>query len=491
MVKKQFFFSPLKNLVDQFDQLISGKLWLKVLIALGLGIISGVILGPDLGWVSEGSVRLITAWLALPGQVFLAVIQMIVVPLVIASIVLGLAANNNPVAMKKNGMIAVIFIFISTAVAAAVGILLALNIQPGNFVDASALMDHNIAPVVDMVAKGFPDAAEFPNKVSALIPKNPLASMASGEMLQVILFSAVLGMALLAIPAKQSKPLFDLLTALQEVSLRIVSWAMLLAPLAVFGLITRLVANLGLNVLTGMAIYMATVLLGLLIISLGYFLVAKITLTHKFKDFFTSVRELLLLAFSTSSSAAVMPMTLQVVEDKLAIKPEISRFLVPLGATINMTGTALYQGVATVFLAQVFNVDLSLTSYVFIVTMSVAASIGSPATPGAGIIILSMVLEGVGIPAAGIALILGVDRILDMCRTSVNVLGDVVTCTTVQYITRNSSTGNSSIDSSSIDSSSIDNTAVNQNEAQASNHQGSQERVQEENPASEQNINKT
>ena len=139
------------------------------------------------------------------------------------------------------------------------------------------------------------------------------------------------------------------------------------------------------------------------------------------------------MAFSTSSSAAVMPISLNVVEEKLKVKPEISRFLIPLGATINMTGTAMYQGVATVFLAQIFNVDLSLFNYVFIVTMAVAASIGSPATPGAGIIILSMVLEGVGIPAAGIAIILGVDRILDMCRTSINVLGDVVACTTVQY----------------------------------------------------------
>ncbi|MBT8151515.1 MAG: dicarboxylate/amino acid:cation symporter, partial [Gammaproteobacteria bacterium] len=140
---------------------------------------------------------------------------------------------------------------------------------------------------------------------------------------------------------------------------------------------------------------------------------------------------------STSSSAAVMPVTLQVVENKLGIRPDIARFLVPLGATINMTGTALYQGVATVFLAQVFQVELSLTNYIFVVTMAVAASVGSPATPGAGIIILSMVLEGVGIPAAGVALILGVDRILDMCRTSVNVLGDVVTCTTVQALTPN------------------------------------------------------
>jgi Na+/H+-dicarboxylate symporter len=442
MSKTPPFFTPLKNLVDHFDKLISGRLWLKVLIALLLGVVFGVLLGPDLNLVSAPIVKTITAWLALPGQIFLAIIQMIVVPLVMASIVRGLAANNNPDAMKKNGFIALLFIFISTALAAAVGILLALNIQPGYFIDASALTEMDVGNVVNTVAKGFPEVADLPEKVSGLIPKNPLASMASGEMLQVILFSAVLGAALLSIPASQSKPLFDLLGALQEVSLRIVSWAMLLAPIAVFGLITRLVANLGVDVLTGMAVYVLTVLLGLLVVASLYFVVAKLTIKQSLKTFFVNVRELLLLAFSTSSSAAVMPITLQVTEDKLKIKPEISRFLVPLGATINMTGTALYQGVATVFLAQVFNVDLSLSSYVFIVTMAVAASIGSPATPGAGIIILSMVLEGVGIPAAGIALILGVDRILDMCRTSVNVLGDVVTCSTVQYFTEDKHTGN-------------------------------------------------
>ncbi|MGI1679569.1 MAG: dicarboxylate/amino acid:cation symporter [Cellvibrionaceae bacterium] len=431
--------SPLKNLADQFDKLIVGRLWLKILIALLLGVIFGILIGPDLGFLSAELVKNITAWLAFPGQVFLAIIQMIVVPLVIASIVRGLAANNNPAAVKKNGAIALLFIVISTALAAAIGILLALNIQPGQFVDAATLVETGTSSAANTVAQGFPAISELPSKVSELIPKNPLASMASGEMLQVILFAAVLGAAMLSIPAQQSKPLFDLFGALQEVSLRIVSWAMLLAPLAVFGLITRLVANLGIDVLAGMAVYVFTVVLGLLTVAVLYFIVAKFTVTQSLREFFFNVKELLLLAFSTSSSAAVMPMSLQVVEDKLHVKPEIARFLIPLGATINMTGTAMYQGVATVFLAQVFSVDLSLSSYLFIVTMAIAASIGSPATPGAGIIILSMVLEGVGIPAAGIALILGVDRILDMCRTAVNVLGDVVTCTTVQYFTRDSS----------------------------------------------------
>ncbi|MDF2179894.1 dicarboxylate/amino acid:cation symporter [Aliiglaciecola sp. CAU 1673] len=429
------FLQPVVQLTEQFDKLIEGRLWLKVLIALFLGVVFGVLLGPDLGWVSSSTVKVITAWLALPGQLFLAIIQMIVVPLVLASVVRGLAASNNPDALKKNGVIALLFIFGSTAVAAAIGIVLALNIQPGSYIDAGILADAKAAPLTSAVASGFPGLAELPEKVSALVPKNPLASMASGEMLQVILFAAVLGAALLSIPAKQSKPLFDLLGALQEVSLRIVSWAMILAPLAVFGLITKLVANLGIEVLGGMLIYVGTVVLGIILVGILYFVVAKLTWHGALKDFVAHTRELLLLAFSTSSSAAVMPITLDVTENKLGIKPDIARFLVPLGATINMTGTAMYQGVATVFLAQVFGVDLSLTSYLFIVTMAVAASIGSPATPGAGIIILSMVLEGVGIPAAGIALILGVDRILDMCRTAVNVLGDVVSCTTVQYFT--------------------------------------------------------
>ena len=433
------FSNPLKNISDQFEKMINGRLWLKVLLALALGVLAGILLGPDLDLVSADSVKTITSWLALPGQIFLGAIQMIVVPLVVASIVLGLAANNNPDAMKKNGLIAILFIFLSTAIAAAIGIFLALNIQPGHFVDASSLIESGVGQTANIVAKGFPDAAELPSKVSGLIPKNPLASMATGEMLQVILFSAVLGAALLSIPAQQSKPLFDLFSALQEVSLRIVSWAMLLAPMAVFGLIAQLVANLGIEVLGGIAIYVFTVLLGLLIVACLYFAVAKVTSGQPLKQFFINVRELLLLAFSTSSSAAVMPISLNVVEEKLNVKPEVSRFLIPLGATINMTGTAMYQGVATVFLAQIFNVDLSLFNYIFIVTMAVAASIGSPATPGAGIIILSMVLEGVGIPAAGIAIILGVDRILDMCRTSINVLGDVVACTTVQYFSAKNS----------------------------------------------------
>ncbi len=430
---KHFYLQPLKNLVGRLDRLVEGRLWLKVLIALGLGIVTGLLLGPSLGLFEADTVKLLTAWLALPGQLFLALIQMIVVPLVVASIVRGLAANNNPQALKKIGLVAILFILLTTIFATAVGIGLAQTIEPGSRVDASALDEiKSMQSPREGHTTVLPGLDELPGKVMSLLPKNPLASMVSGEMLQVILFAAVLGFALLSISPKQAQPLFDLLGALQEVSIRVVSWAMVLAPLAVFGLITKLVANMGLDILAGMLMYVLTVLLGLLVLVAMYALVLKLAGVASLRHYFSQLKELLLLAFSTSSSAAVMPLTLQVSENNLRVRPGIARFLVPLGATINMAGTALYQGVATVFLAQVFAVELSTASYVFIVTMAVSASIGSPATPGAGIIILSMVLEGAGIPAAGVALLLGVDRVLDMCRTSINVLGDVVLCSVLE-----------------------------------------------------------
>lgn len=433
----QLYLAPIKFLSSRLEHLVEGRLWLKVLIGLGLGVVCGLLMGPQVGWLSPKTVNIITSWLALPGQIFLALIQMIVVPLVIASVVRGLAANNDLNALKKIGSIAIVFILFTTVFATATGISLGQLIQPGRHIQAAAFVDLSTISVPDSKPTAFPSIADVPEKMLSLLPRNPMASMVSGEMLQVIMFATVLGFALLSIAPKQAQPLFDLLAALQEVSMRVVSWAMRLAPLAVFGLITKLVANLGIEVLTGMLLYVLTVILGLFVIVLLYAVILKLMTRVRIKGFFFQLKELLLLAFSTSSSAAVMPLSLQVVENDLKVRAGIARFLIPLGTTINMTGTALYQGVATVFLAQVFQVDLSFTSYAFVISMAVAASIGSPATPGAGIVILTMVLEGVGIPAAGMALLLGVDRILDMCRTAVNVLGDVVTCTVVEKVLPN------------------------------------------------------
>lgn len=205
----------------------------------------------------------------------------------------------------------------------------------------------------------------------------------------------------------------------------VVKVAMRLAPYAVFGLMTQLSSKIGFEALLGMAVYVGTVLLGLATL-LGFYL-TLVTVAggrHPGK-FLASAREVMLLAFSTSSSAAVLPMSIKTAEDKLQINPSVSQFVIPLGATINMDGTALYQGIAAIFLAQVFGIDLSMSAMLLIIVTTVGASIGAPATPGVGIVILAMVLKSVGIPVEGIALIVGVDRILDMSRTAINVCGDL------------------------------------------------------------------
>ena len=245
-------------------------------------------------------------------------------------------------------------------------------------------------------------------------------------MLQVILFAIIIGVALMMMSQPQAKPLLDLLASLQEVCMTVVRVAMRIAPVAVFGLMAQLTTKIGLEILIGMAIYVGTVLLGLAVLLAFYMLLLFSVSRMSPAEFIRATREVLLLAFSTSSSAAVMPVTIRTVEEKLNVKPSVSQFVIPLGTTINMDGTALYQGVAAIFLAQVFGINVGVGGMLLIIVTAVGASIGSPGTPGIGIVILSLVLDSVGIPVAGIALIMGVDRLLDMCRTMVNVCGDMV-----------------------------------------------------------------
>lgn len=206
----------------------------------------------------------------------------------------------------------------------------------------------------------------------------------------------------------------------------VVRWAMVLAPIAVFGLMARLTSQIGFEALLGMSFYVGTVLLGLALMLLLYLVLLRGLAGQSALGFLRATRELLLLAFSTSSSAAVMPLSIKTAEESLGVRPSIAQFVIPLGATINMNGTALYQGIAAMFLAQVYGIDIGLAGMALVVAMAVGAAVGSPGTPGVGIVILAMVLGSVGIPAEGVALIMGVDRILDMSRTAVNVAGDVV-----------------------------------------------------------------
>ncbi len=415
----------LKFLSDRLQDLVRRRLWIKVLVGMFLGIASGVLIGPSVGWISSETAATIGNWLALPGQLFLAMIQMIVVPLVFASIIRGLAASEDLEQLRRMGLRTVFFFVATTTVAILVGIGLAVAAKPGRFVDPSVARG-SLAAAPTLPSGGEFLARPLPETIINLLPKNPLGAMVNLEMLQVVLFAVIVGIALVSMRPAQSRPLLELLGSLQQVSMTIVKWAMRLAPIAVFGLMAQLTAKLGLDALLGMSVYVGTVLAGLGIVMIGYVLIAILAAGQRPFEFLGKLKELQLLAFSTSSSAAVMPLSIKTSEEKLGVRPSISQFVIPLGATINMNGTALYQGIATVFLAQVFGVDLDVGALALVVITAVAASIGSPATPGVGIVILAMVLNSAGIPAAGIGLIMGVDRILDMSRSAVNVTGDVV-----------------------------------------------------------------
>ena len=210
--------------------------------------------------------------------------------------------------------------------------------------------------------------------------------------------------------------------------MKIVSWAMVIAPLAVLGLLAQITMQVGIDALVGMSVYVGTVLSGLGLLLAFYLTIAFTVGGIKPSVFLSQIREVQLLAFSTSSSAAVMPLSIKTAEEKLSIQSSTADFIVPLGATINMDGTALYQVVAAVFLTQVFCVDLSSGELLLLITTTIGASIGSPSTPGVGIVILGTILTNIGVPASGIALIIGVDRILDMSRTAINVTGDLTAC---------------------------------------------------------------
>jgi Na+/H+-dicarboxylate symporter len=427
---EQLHPEPLKQLSTKLLSLIEKQLWLKVIIAMVAGLALGVIIGPSVGWLNTNTSILIGNWLALPGQLFLTIIQMIVIPLVFASIILGLASSEDANQLKKLGLMVTLYFVLTTAIAACIGIGVTLLLSPGNtLADTGTLVlskDSDTHLVNSIEASSPPSLNELPEVLIQLLPGNPLTSMVEGQMLQIVIFALIFGIALVSMVPTQSKPLIELLSSLQQVCMTIVKWAMWLAPIAVFGLMARLTSQVGLSVLVGMSHYVATVVIGLSLLLIFYLVLLFAFAQQNPVPFLKNTRELLLLAFSTSSSAAVMPLSIKTAEEKLGIKRSISQFVIPLGATINMNGTALYQAVAAIFLAQAYNVDISLSGMLLIVTMAVSASIGSPGTPGVGIVILASILATVGIPPEGIALIMGVDRILDMARTAINVAGDIV-----------------------------------------------------------------
>lgn len=428
----------LPQLSQRLVPLVRTRLWLQVLIAMALGVAFGIAIGPTTGWVDTDISLIIGAWVALPGKLFLLAIQFVVVPLIVASVIRGIAAGEGPTGLGELGLKTTLFFVASTVFAVALGLAVALLIQPGSFVDSAAVTaalvsETGAAPVA--APAGPPTVGEIPDLIANLFPADPLTTFTSGNLLQIVIAAIILGVALVMTASEQRRPLLDLLASVQAACMVIVSFVLRLAPLAVFGLLAQISARVGISALLGTGMYVITVIAGLALLLLGYLIVARVFGGRRVGPFLGASREVMLLAFSTSSSAAVMPVTLTTTEQKLGVRSHVARFVIPLGTTINMAGTALYQAVATLFLAQVFAVDIGLSGMVLIVVMATGAAIGSPGTPGVGIVILATILTSVGIPAGGVAIILGVDRLLDMCRTVVNVTGDMVASVIIDRLT--------------------------------------------------------
>lgn len=396
---------------------------------MAVGMATGMAIGPTGGWLSPAMALLVSNWLAIPGYLFLAMVQMIVIPLVVASIILGMTSSRDMAQLRSLGVRTGLFFLFTTVVAASIGVLVALAVEPGAYLQAAQLPASTTADV--SASATAPSLSTLPAQIVRVVPTNPLQASVEQNMLQVVVFAIFVGVALVTMEGKLARPLVDLLGAVQEVSMVVVRWAMYLVPAAVFGLMTQLTARMGLDALLGMGVYVVTVLGALLLAFAFLMLVYAVGRRRSPLAFLRGSRDVLLLAFSTSSSAAVMPLTIRTAEEALGVQKGVSRFVIPLGTTINMAGTALYQVIATLFLAQVYQVDVGLSGLLLVVVLAVGASIGSPGTPGIGIVILSMMLGTVGIPAEGIALIIGVDRVLDMSRTTLNVAGDLVAASVI------------------------------------------------------------
>ncbi len=422
------------------DQAIDNKLWFKILIGMFLGVLIGIILSPHgLEIVNEKTALAIAPWIKLPGTLFLGLIQMVVIPLVICSIVLGITQSGELEFVKKIGWRIILYFVCTTVIAISIGMALVHTIKPGQYIDPALIQSFQTETLQSnsIEQKTFEDLT-IPDRIVNLIPINIAGDIVKKNLLQIVIASMVFGAALLTLGIQAAKPITDLCEAGQAVCMRIIGWAMVIAPVAVFGLMCDITLKLGLSALITMGVYIATVIIGLLcMIGIYIFIAASITRKSPFW-FLNAIKETQLLAFSTSSSAATMPFTLKCAEEKLGVSSKITRFIIPLGATINMDGTAMYQAIAAVFLVQVFGevsgVELSTADLVILMVTTVGASIGTPATPGVGIIVLATILSGIGINPAAIGFILGVDRILDMCRTTVNVTGDLTATLVMQKL---------------------------------------------------------
>jgi Na+/H+-dicarboxylate symporter len=389
---------------------MKNNLVIQIFIAFILAIVLGAIVGPGIKVVQP------------LGDLFLRLIMFIIVPLVLSSLVVGVAGTGD---LKKLGQLSiktVAYYLITTAIAISIGLFIGSVFSPGEGLDIPVSAEQQV------------ESKEAPGIIDTLlniVPKNPIASLVEGNMLQIIFFAIFLGLGITML-GENGKTVYSFFEQLAEVMYKITGVVMRFAPIGVFGLVAPTVGEYGLSVLLPLLKVILALAIGCLIHSIIVFSISvKVFGKMSPIAFFKGIAPAIFVAFSTSSSAGTLPVTIKCTEENLKIPREISSFVLPLGATINMNGTALYLGVCALFVAQFFGIDLTFTQQLTIVLTATLASIGTAGVPSAGLIMLTMVMTSVGLPLEGIALLAGVDRILDMMRTTVNVMGDAAAAVVV------------------------------------------------------------
>ena len=398
------------------------RLWAQVLVGLVLGVLIGALISPDVGLVEREAASLIGSWLALPGQLFLGLISLSLVTLVFVSILQGLVAPKEGGQLRSIGIRLAVIVLTTTTIAAVLGVVLTQIVQPGAYITGFEAPETVALQTEERIDRRLPDL------IAGLLPTNIAQAVMDRDMLAIVVLAVLFGIACRQANARRIEVLLKAFDGLLEIAMLIVKWAMYLTPWAVLGLMAQAMAEVGVATVAGMAAYLATVIAGLLVLLLIYLALIALVARANPLRFLAAIAPVQLLAFSTSSSAAVMPLSIETAAKKLGVPSSTADVVIPLGATMNMAGTALYQSVAVLFLAQMTGVDLAPGQIAAVVGTLVVSSIGAPGTPGVSIAILATVVSGLGIPTAGVVLILGVDRLLDMCRTVVNVTGDLTAC---------------------------------------------------------------
>jgi len=407
-----------------------------------IGLIGGLLYG--IFSASAGLGTFTTDWIAPFGIIFINLLKLIAVPLVFASLITGVASLSDTKKLSRIGGKTISIYIATTVVSVTIGLVLVNSFKPGNNIPDS--MKIELQETYEKNAESKTTSAQkIKNRgplkpIIDMVPSNFIFSASNNRnMLQVVFVAILVGIGLIQIPKEKSKILLGFFDGLNDVIIKIIDLIMLMAPIGVFSLISETINkvvgdNLGqiIELLGALGFYMITLIVGLFLhVLIGYIFLLRYFTKMPLKFFFQGIAPAQLLAFSTSSSGATLPITMERCEDELGVSEEISSFVLPLGATINMDGTAQYQAVAAVFISQALGMDLSIGDQLTIIFTTVLASIGTAAVPAAGIIMLIIILESVGVPSAGVALILGVDRLLDMVRTMVNVTGDAAVAVSI------------------------------------------------------------